>query len=140
MAETSRETRLTIVWAVRPSSLLLTVVWRARKPCHPPTAASPIVEMKPEVEKEGGGQVQVAGRRNSRGTCNDWLQLVPQMHLDINENSAQYRIRKARKPGQLSTLEAISCVLSVRYDTTPLDNVFEAFQKQFQSFQNDSSI
>lgn len=71
---------------------------------------------------------------------NDWLQLVPQMHLDINENSAQYRIRKARKPGQLSTLEAISCVLSVRYDTTPLDNVFEAFQKQFQSFQNDSSI
>lgn len=71
---------------------------------------------------------------------NDWLQLVPQMHLELDEMSAQYHIRKARKPGQLSTLEAISNVLSPRYDTAPLDNIFSAFQAQFQSFQTNHLV
>ena len=80
MAETSRETRLTIVcmymyvWAVRPSSLSLTVVARAEAVSQRP---SPIVEIETGGQEHlGGDQVQIAGRRKQSWNLQHWFVLV----------------------------------------------------------------
>lgn len=68
---------------------------------------------------------------------NPWLRALPRLSLGNTAPSA-YAIRKARQPGQLSTLEA-TCAALVQLEgdaaaVAPLQASFDGFVQKFQSF------
>jgi DTW domain-containing protein YfiP len=59
---------------------------------------------------------------------NPWLQTLPRLSLDASRVSG-YSIRKAHKPGQLSTLEATCAALAqLQGDDTAYVSLLKAFQ------------
>ena len=64
---------------------------------------------------------------------NPWLSSLPRLSLDITAANSNYRIRKAEKPGQLSTLEAACQAINQLEGKAELTQpVIQAFDRYMQ--------
>ena len=107
-----------------------------------PLSDAPQYPTKDEVQLDHLRLIVIDGTwRKARKIChlNPWLQTLPALALDTQQQPL-YAMRKAEKPGQFSTLEAVCHALAQLecnpHKYQPLLQSFVEFNRRWQHFRN----